>query len=494
MQREAGSDHAHVRAESKVRRRDLLWAPVFFVASALLQLIQTFPFDDDTAYHVAVARLIAKYGVLHEFPWTPFSYLADRYADKELFFHFLLLPISQLSYPLVAKFTGTLLGFLLLWVFYRILCAEKVLSPGLWTMAMLISSGGFLMRFALVRPHLISITLLLAITWAAIHKKWMWLGLLSFLYPFFYIAWHAVLILLLLVESSRFFAQRTIAVQNLAISMCAMAIAVMMHPNFPAITQLFWIQNVEVLLRKAWGREAGFSLGGEFAPLSAQMALRHFVFPLVVAGAALLPAIRRRKEDLPGFAFLVCAIAFIGLTFRTQRFLEYSVPLSFLAGATSLPRMRKRFLLPLIAVMSASTLVFGSRRLQEFPQRMDLFPSDRAESIRRIIPEGAQVFTCGWELTGEMMLALPERKFLVALDPVFFWAKDAELYRTWFDVVHDPPGDLTGIIKSRFRAGFVLCQASPKYLTFIRKMNESPGVTRGFQIGPWALFVLNDPS
>ena len=476
-----------------MRGRAILWAFVFLIASALLQIIQTVPFDADTAYHVAVARLVAEHGVLHQFPWTPFSYLAERYADKELFFHLLLVPISHLSYPLAAKLAGTLLGFLLLWTFFRILSAERIEHPGLWTLAMLVSSGGFLMRLALVRPHLLSLTLLLAIAWAAIHKKWLWLGLLSFLYPFCYIAWHAVLILLLLVESSRFVAQREIAFQSLAVSVCAMAAAVLLHPNFPANTQLFWIQNVEVLFRKAWGREAGFSLGEEFAPLSARMALRHFALPLVVVGMALAPAIRRRRENLPGFAFLVCAIAFIGLTFRTQRFIEYAVPFCLIAGATSLGSMNKRFLLPLIAVMSAWTLLLGSDRLRDLPQRRDLFPSDRAESIRKIIPEGAQVFTCGWQLTGEMMLALPERKFLVALDPVFFWAKDPELYRTWFDVVHHPPADLVASIRSHFQAGFVLCEASPEYLAFIRRMNESAGVATAFQIGPFSLFVLGDP-
>ena len=476
------------------RLRDASWALVFLLAAASLQGVQTVPFDGDTAYHVAVARLIAKHGVLRQFPWTPFSYLAERYADKELFFHFLLVPLSHLSYSLAAKLVGTLLGAALLWTFYRILCYEQVECPGLWTLAMLVSSGGFIVRLALVRPHLLSITLLLAIVWAAIHRKWMWLGLLSFLYPFCYIAWHAVLMVLLIVEGARLVAQRKIAVRTLAISACAMTAAVLLHPNFPANTQLFWIQNVEVLVRKAWGGEAGFSLGEEFAPLGFEAMLRHLSFPLIVVGMALFPAVRRRRESLAGFAFLACAIAFIGLTAKTQRFLEYAVPFSFLAGATSLRAVRKPLLVPLIAVMSAWTLLVGSHRLRDLPLRQDLFPRDRAESIQKIVPEGAQVFTCGWETTGEMMLALPERRFLVALDPVFFWEKDAELYRTWFDVVHHPPTDPVSIVKSRFQAGFILCEASPEYVAFIQRVNESPGMSRAFRLGPWALFVLKESS
>jgi hypothetical protein len=156
--------------------------------------------------------------------------------------------------------------------------------------------------------------------------------------------------------------------------------------------------------------------------------------------------------------------------------------------------MRKPVLLALIAAMSVATLLVGSQDLREFPRRPELFSSDSTETFRKIIPEGAQVFTCGWEVTGEMMLALPERKFLVALNPVFLWANDADLYYTWFDVVHHPPAGAAKIIRSRFHAGFVLCEARAEHLALIRRLHEGPGVKAGYKIGPWALFVLEDPS
>ena len=477
-----------------MRGRDALWVLAFVLASASLQAIQTVPFDGDTAYHVAVARLIAAHGVLHEFPWTPFSSLADRYADKELFFHFLLVPVSQLSYPLAAKLVGTLLGALLLGVFYWILREEKVEYPGLWTAAMFVASGAFLMRFALVRPHLLSITLLMAVAWAAIHEKRKALGVLCFVYPFCYIAWHAVLSLLVLVEGTRFLSQRTISVRNLGVGLAAVALAVLAHPNFPANTEVFWIANVEVL-GKAWGNEPGFALGGELAAMSPSAVLRFLAFPILVVGMALVPALRRRAENLPGLAFLVAAIAFLGLTFRTERFVEYSVPFSFLAAATSLRSWRQPVLLPLIAAAAVTTWLVGSQRLREdFPLRRELFPSNQTETVRKLVPEGAQVFTCGHELTGEMMIALPERKFLVALDPVFFWVKDAELYRTWLNLVRQPPADVVNIIRTRFHAGFVLCEARPQHIALIRTLFQSPGVRTAHQIGPWALFALDDSS
>ena len=474
--------------------RHLLWALVLVAAAASLQAIQRVPFDGDTGYHVAVARLTAEHGILHQFPWTPFSYLADHYADKELVLHLLLVPLSHLSYPLAAKLVGTLLGTLLLGVFYWILRAEGVAHPELWTVAMFVSSGAFLVRFALVRPHVLSITLMMAIAWAAVHERRRVLGLLCFLYPFCYIAWHAVVLVVGLVEAARMLAQRSISMRNLGVAVGALALAVLVHPNFPANTQVFWIENVEVLLRKAWASEPGFAMGEELAPMGLLTALVFLGFPLLVVGMAIGPAIRRRAENLPGLAFLVAAIAFLGLTLLSERFVEYSVPFSFLAGATSLRSMRRPVLLALIAVMSAATLLVGSQDLREMPRRPELFSSESTETIRKIVPEGAQVFTCGWEVTGEMMIALPERKFLVALNPVFLWAKDAELYYTWFNVVHYPPPNAAQVIRNRFRADFVLCETRAEHMAFIQRFHGSPGVKTTYKIGPWVLFALDAAS
>src|SRR5262249_40959872 len=156
-----------------------------------------------------------------------------------------------------------------------------------------------------------------------------------------------------------------------------------------------------------------FAMGEELAPMGPATALVYLGFPLLIVGMAVAPAIRRRADNLPGFAFLVVAIAFLGLTLMSERFVEYSVPFSFLAGATSLRSLRKPTLLALIAAMSVATWLVGSQDLRDMPRRPELFSSESTETIRKLVPEGAQVFTCGWDVTGEMMIALPERKFLV---------------------------------------------------------------------------------
>jgi hypothetical protein len=125
------------------------WALIFLAVTGLLQLLAPVPWDADTAYHVAVSRLIARHGILHAFPWTPFSWLADHYADKELLFHLLMVPLAGLSWILAAKLTGTVLGGALLLALYLVLRSEGVSRAGLWALLPLAASASFLLRWAI---------------------------------------------------------------------------------------------------------------------------------------------------------------------------------------------------------------------------------------------------------------------------------------------------------------------------------------------------------
>jgi hypothetical protein len=70
--------------------------------SGTIQLWASVPWDADTSYHIAVARLLREYGILHKFPWTRFSWLNENYADKEFLFHrkYVIEAIVSFLYPL----------------------------------------------------------------------------------------------------------------------------------------------------------------------------------------------------------------------------------------------------------------------------------------------------------------------------------------------------------------------------------------------------------
>jgi len=107
----------------------LLWVALYLCRGYVIQFhIVAAPHDADTAYHAAVGSLIREHGILQSFPWTPFSWLSDHYADKELLFHLLFVPFIGLGWITASKLVGMLLGAVLLAVLYLILRAESSAS------------------------------------------------------------------------------------------------------------------------------------------------------------------------------------------------------------------------------------------------------------------------------------------------------------------------------------------------------------------------------
>lgn len=80
----------------------------------LLRLLAPNPWDYDEYFHVGVARELHK-GMPASFQWTPFSIAYERFADKELLFHVLLMPFTGLSIER-AGLAGAFLGQLVVLV------------------------------------------------------------------------------------------------------------------------------------------------------------------------------------------------------------------------------------------------------------------------------------------------------------------------------------------------------------------------------------------
>jgi hypothetical protein len=84
------------------------WVFVIILLTGLLQWFIPPPIGDDIAYHFCVGQLIRKYGILHDFPWTPFSWQFDHSADKEFLFHLLFVPLGGLGFLTAARLVGPL--------------------------------------------------------------------------------------------------------------------------------------------------------------------------------------------------------------------------------------------------------------------------------------------------------------------------------------------------------------------------------------------------
>ncbi len=470
------------------------WALAFLAVAGLLQLLTPVPWDADTAYHVAVSRLIARHGILHAFPWTPFSWLADHYADKELLFHLFMVPLAGLSWITAAKLTGTVLGGALLFTMYLVLRSEGVPNPGLWALLPLATSASFLLRFALVRPHLAAVALAIVAAWAANRRRLWPLAVASLLFPWCYVAWHTPLVLVAIAAVAQLAGGQRPDWRPGAVAVAGVGLGLLLHPNFPNVVRFAWLVNVEILMKTAWAGRTGFALGEEFQPFTPGEAARFLSVPLALVAGALALAWRRRREDRGALGLAFTAAAYAAMTLRSGRFIEYLAPFSVLALAVALRPLRwsARAAPVALAGAVAFTAALGAPALRWLAIRGDELPPPMAALLRQAIPEGAQVFTCDWGFTGELLLALPERRFMVALDPTLFYLKDPELYRIWFALPREGPPDGAESIRRRFGARYVLCAALRESKPLFRSLERDPSVRQLLTTPLWFFADLGE--
>jgi len=457
----------------------LTWAALYLFVTYVIQFhIVAAPYDSDTAYHAAVGSLIREHGILRSFPWTPFSWLSDHYADKELLFHLLFVPFIGLGWITASKLVGMLLGAVLLAVLYLILRAEGVRFAGIWALVPLITSDVFLFRFALVRPHLMSITLAFLLLWAALRGRLWLLFAAAALYPWSYVAfWQVPVILLAIVESARVLSGERIQWRPAAAACAGIVIGWAIHPNSINLLRFNWIQMVDVLFKNAWQTAPGIELGKEFLPFTIQQWGQYLFAGVAMVITGLILGWRERRRDPGLLAFAVAALAFGLLTARTARFAEYFIPFAAATMALAARAIPWRgVVIAVVAVLLLYTAKPLSETVQGLHSRTERMPPQLASWLQQRIPAGSQVFTTEWGHTGTLLLALPDRKFIVALDPTLFLVKDPALYRLWYEIPRFPRPGMAEVIRKRFGARFVISFLDERFSPFYFQLASEPGV------------------
>ncbi len=472
------------------------WVLVFIALTLALQLFVPYPIDDDTAYHFSVGQLIGKYGILHDFPWTPFSWQFGHYADKEFLFHLLFLPLGGLGFVTAARVVGILAGALVLTTLYLVLRAEKVSYAALWALLTLTCSE-FVFRLSLVRPHLLSITLALIVLWAYTNGRLRILAAAAIIYPLSYVAfWQIPLILIVATEFARLLANERIRWKPGLTVIVGLSIGIALHPNSLNLLGINWIHMSDILFQNAWGRKVEFdNLGKEFNPYTIGEWGRYFVVVTMMAGAALVLGWRERKKTSLPLAFAIAAVAFGVLTARSLRFVEYFVPFTVAALAVSARTLKERRLVPaLLGVSLLYMLVLGTTPFKIMASKTAYIEPPVAKYFEKSIPVDSQVFTCGWDYTGNLMLALPERRFVVAADPTLFYKKDPDLYRIWHRMPIDAPVDSVDAIRKLFQSRFVICLNYEAYWPFFDTLEKDLTVKTLYADNRWVLFDLGAQS
>lgn len=470
------------------------WALLYLLIAGALQYIIPFPWDDDTAYHAAVGQLISQHGILRTFPWTPFSILAEHYADKELLFHLLFVPFTGLGWVTAARIVGTLSGAGLLMALYLVLRTEKVRFAGLWAIIPLTASVLFFFRFILVRPHLLSITLALIVLWAASREKLAVLTIASAIYPWAYVAfWQIPCLMLLAAGTAQLLSGERVRWKPIVAVFAGVAIGLASHPNAANLLTINLAEMVDLLFKHSWGERTGFDAIAELRPYPLPAWIQGLLFSVLMTLAAGVYALRNRRGNAIAIAFSLAALGFCILTVKSARFGEYFVPFSVAAIALASRSLSWRYLPHSIAgITTAWALWVQPNMLSDLTKRPNIMPQPVASFLQQQIPPQAQIFNVNWDLAGWLMLTLPDRRLVVALDPTFLYKGDSNRYALWYTICHETPAGSADIIRQQFHARYVVSYNLPYLRTFFYKLSSEPGVRILLSSDTWMVFDLGD--
>ncbi len=436
-------------------RIQALVALSFVLLSVVLQGSFDRVVGSDGFFHIAQAGRVFQGGM----PWMPHSVFADGWVDHQLGFHLLLWPLTLVLPPIAAAKAGAgILGGLALWAIWAF--ARRANLPVPWALALLPIGCGWLfwLRLEMPRTQSLSLILLLAALAALREDRPRWLLGLSAAF-----AWTYHVALILLPVSLGWAAVAALRDRSLrplrlpAAATAGLALGWTLHPHAPG-TWRFLYQHVVL---KVLNRDA-LPVGLEWTDGGLDALLRHGWGALLALGIAAVATALARERQTDTIALLGLAAAATAAVGLGTKFVEYALPLSFLAAGAAArdawPRPPRAWKRGLVLVCAAAVLWSGLtvRRavLRTEPPPDRLVPAMQA--LRAVASPGDIVHHFSWNDFPELVLHGPEFRYIVGLDPHFLALQDPELWRLYEGLGGTWSGDRSTVIRERFGARWVL--------------------------------------
>lgn len=488
------------------------WVGIAIAAAAvvgyfsLLRLLAPNPWDYDEYFHVGLARELHN-GMPASFHWTPFSLAYERFADKELLFHILLMPFTGLPFERGAL-AGAMLGQLLVvgafaWVLWRL----RVAHAPVYLLALTAMGTTFVSRMAMCRPHHgeIGFTILF-LGLLLLEAPPLALGAVAAVFGLFHASgWLPVAFATMWLLATRFDAAAPVRRRWLDVVAPGLGWAAgqCLHPAFPHNLHLLWVQNVTVLSKATAGEEELRSqIGIELQPLESRLLFDQWPALLTAAVLVILVATRpgwRRPQVL-----LIAGLAILALLtglFLWLRFFELAVPLTLLAIAAGsrLPESPPRrqaagaALAGVVALILVGNL-FTFKRLRDYRVGQFAPPRPMAEWLAEHGRRGERVFTANWADSAPLFYYAPHLQSLVILDPTFFLMADPERFRLYVDIVEGREAEPARAIRERFGARWVTVWKVPLYKSFATRLVRSGQATIAFADPFYLVLDLGEPA
>jgi hypothetical protein len=265
------------------------------------------------------------------------TFLLKHYADKEFLFHALLIPFCDnvKNMDEGGKQATVVFGAFVLVAFVLAVRGAGIRHGWLWLLLFLGAGYIPLFRLTETRPHLLSVGLVLLGVRFILRRQALPLYFVGFLLAWSYSGPQVLPALAIAAAIAVAAREETIVWKPAAASLIGVASGLLLNPFVPNNLRLWYVQNVEVLLR-AWGIHPSMSrLGEELTPFTTRALLLQAPGLAFAGTAAIVTLVLARKRPSSRTAQLTAlAIGSSIALALSAKFLDYAAPLVVLfAGA-----------------------------------------------------------------------------------------------------------------------------------------------------------------
>ena len=418
--------------------------------------------DPDAFYHLGHAAHYAHNSLFDSsFPWATTSVIGDLGGDLWWGFHMALLPFAAFSDVADGiRAAGFLLTLVLAGTVWWLLRRHGVPGAGWWAALFLLAVPNVLYRYVMVRPHVLSLALALALVSLLVRGRWWhtlgvsaaiaWLHL-----SLFWMAPGVVAAYTLVRLAARRSALDDDGGHEAAIPvlhavgavLAGTALGALLRPHPFATAQLAWVQIVRLFAEKATDRPLVFATELLPLPLS-ELVQSAWSFLLVWPLAGVAAWAWRRQATNAGATHLAAperrllavssliAAGFLALTVLSARralveFVAFGFLLLPLTWSFLVPAAARRRAVPALAILLSGHLVWAGQR-HLLNARLVALPPDAMAEAATWLAENAEpgdvVFHAHWDNFGPLFARNRASRYLGGMDPIFQYAHDPGLY------------------------------------------------------------------
>lgn len=468
-------------------RIKILHAPLVFIAAFAfiypVQFSTTSIPGFDGYYHIKFAAITAAQGLITDFPWFPYSFWNDHFADHHFLYHIFLIPFTFYDLIFGAKLSTVFFFSVVAVVFYELLVKSRIPCPWIWVVVLAIASHIFLYRMCLPRASVIALSFLFLGQYFILGKNRKWLFVLSVLFVWLYGGFTIFILLAFFMLLSQWLLEKQSDYKTMFAILAGIAVGLITHPYFPENLILVYTQTF------AAGISRVVVGGGEWYPYKfGEWIEAHIWISLLLLFALGVFIAAKEKPRFDTLGWLLFFVATFIMTLNSRRFIEYLIPAMVMASASLFRdatfRWReivpREWIVPALSIVAILLLLFGVHQVEAVEKKLkgSSRESARYKQAALWIKEhgpATTVFNTDWDDFPELFFYNAQSGYVAGLDPAFLYLYNKEMYQKWIEIGNGKiKEDPYPILKNLFKTQFLFTDTA--HTAFIDLMEGNPRI------------------